>query len=162
MAGIRAEKGGLHVGQRRNRTKGEILEQRTSQGHIHDLHAAADGQDGFLGFQRLGHQVQVEAVHGQIGAAPGGQRFLSEQQGRDIPAAAEEETVTEFQISVGGDLTWQQGQQERKTAGIRDGVEIGLSDELLFSILLADRKTDDWAHKGSPFQIKYRGCILIL
>lgn len=130
VADLAAGIGLLHVVQVPAGLQGDVLVNRAAAGDVVDLHAAADGEDGFFCFQDLPHQANLEQVQRDVGLPVPVFRFLSEKQGGDVVPAAEEEAVAKGNVLRQHVVGTDEGQDERNAAGITHGLDVSVGDEL--------------------------------
>ena len=104
---------------------GEVLVQLAAVRDVDDLHPAADAQAGEVELGRAAHEQQLERValgRRRLGL---GMRLGAVGRGGQVGAAGDEHAVEQGQqLARVGEVGRRRGEQQRPTAGARDGVDV--------------------------------------
>lgn len=124
----------------------QVLPDCPSACHAEHLHAPADSQYRFSGGQYFFHQTDLEKVYSNACLSISILRFLPKEQGRDISASAEEKAGTKGNVLIQKGIAPDQGENQRKSSGIPDRLDIGIGDKLTVVHKTAYNNADNWLH----------------
>jgi hypothetical protein len=102
---------------------GEVLDQRAATGHVEDLQAAADGEEGQVGLDGGADHQELEPVPTVVGCVGLLVRGLVVQRGIDVPPPGDDQAV-ELRDQAGHGTGGDGRQDDRRSARALDGSRV--------------------------------------